>query len=736
MSIQPVVPKLESSTDNTDKPSNLPDRLKNLKDKIDNIVANGRTWPQVTKGVPNIKQGFLPPILVYPLQDYTPITTGIKYDSAGDFITSERLVSKKFGDYEFTDWRGFSISDNNKKLEGNGAVHKLDTEDRFNETKSNFPKVKNGITDYGSLKSSPYSTRDFYLLFNDNLTDYFKHGLQIIDGLNPIENPTGENGGVGGASDLRKSQFPGTPFENNDPVIFGFEIIIDVVASPLFNGAIPEFLTAFSGVSELKSKIPVYQDFKHQFIKLFKTNISLKVESDENMISKNKTNYANTESQKNIYSSGRKAYMGYYLKKVGGLDKLIEANTSGANDSKKYLVDYRKDLIDLEFTEDVSLSIGTLAHLYKLLYWSKPNGKSLVPENLLRFNCDIIVSECRNFTRVRKSIETGDLEVIKDNVSRYIYSLKECQLFFNTMPHNAEIDLSSIATYDTYSVKFDYKYSTSKFERFVPTTNGFGQYVGYDSGAIWKPTTTKGSTQSTIVSSPSFRTINDSNRSTKYLYTKNGLAKALVLEFFGKVPDDKPLPIKFTKPPITDEEPEAPPTIDDLKSDSKKSGDEAAAAEKAKSDKEIIGDDGSKDAKNTTQADSKFKEFVKNLENSGKSQLNKSLSDIVKKGPGTAKNFIDRLKEKTVSNVKVQIANLVNNRVNLLSRTINKLGIGFVGGKGIRPPKNVYTPDQGALGNALTNVTDRFFYDIRNELTDFAGGALSNFLNSASYKKK
>ena len=100
-------------------------------------------------------------------------------------------------------------------------------------------------------------------------------------------------------------------------------------------------------------------------------------------------------------------------------------------------------------------------------------------------------------------------------------------------------------------------------------------------------------------------------------------------------------------------------------------------------------------------------------------------------------NFIERLKESTKKQAKREIATLVNGRVNLLSRTINKLGIGLVGAKGITPPKNLYGPKQSALGNALTNVSDRFFYDIRNELTDFAGDSLSSFLNGSitSFKK-
>ena len=73
---------------------------------------------------------------------------------------------------------------------------------------------------------------------------------------------------------------------------------------------------------------------------------------------------------------------------------------------------------------------------------------------------------------------------------------------------------------------------------------------------------------------------------------------------------------------------------------------------------------------------------------------------------------------------------MVDGRVSLLSRTINKLLIGQVGGKGISPPQNVYTGPQDPMGIAMTNITDRFFYDVRNNLADFAGGAISDILNS------
>ena len=114
----------------------------------------------------------------------------------------------------------------------------------------------------------------------------------------------------------------------------------------------------------------------------------------------------------------------------------------------------------------------------------------------------------------------------------------------------------------------------------------------------------------------------------------------------------------------------------------------------------------------------------------------KSLGELTRKNPDlNVGNFIERLKDKTVKNAKNEIARIVNNRVNLLSRTINKLLIDFVGRKGISPPQNIYHGPQDPMGIAMSNFTDRFFYDIRNELANFGGDALSAFLNSATYKK-
>lgn len=423
------------------------------------IGQTGNPWPQDSYSPvtgdgglrlnPNHKtKGFLPP---------ASIPTNI---NGGEF---------RRGQYVFKDWRGYNIIENQAPI-------LIDTKDKFDKGLS-IPKSNNELID------SPYSTRDMYSIFGDNSTDYFRHGLHVIDNLTPIENPES------GSSNLRLDISLGTPFEQNDPVIFGFDIIIDDITSPLLNGSILDFLRNYNNVSEISSKIPVYEDFKQQFIKFFKTKSTVDINAEKTTISKMRlASTPESPTRDNFFQDmNKKAYMNYYLKKIGGLEKLIEQNTPS---SKKFLVDYNKDIISLSFSEDVTLSMGTLAHLYKLLYWSKPNGKGIVPENLLRFNCDIIVSEVRNYKRVIKAVGDNNIQVIKDNVSRYVYSLRECQFYFNTLPHGVDIDMAGISPFAEggYTIQFDYKYSTVKLERFVPKFDGSGngEYVGYDSGAIWR----------------------------------------------------------------------------------------------------------------------------------------------------------------------------------------------------------------------------------------------------------
>mgnify|MGYP006425590275 FL=1 len=217
------------------------DKITDLKEKISNSASSiiafvSNPWPQTLVNPDFSKtSGFLPPVLIQP--------------SLSVFGKQQEAVKIKYGQYEYEDWLG-------QKITPNGLID-LDTTDRFNESKD-LPKSS------ADLEDIPYSMRDHYMIFDDNKTDYFKHGLQIIDGLTPIENSEG-------ASDLRLSQFKATPFENNDPVMYGFDLIIDGISSPLLNGSVIDFLNQYKGINEMAARIPVYEDFKQQFLKFFKT---------------------------------------------------------------------------------------------------------------------------------------------------------------------------------------------------------------------------------------------------------------------------------------------------------------------------------------------------------------------------------------------------------------------------------------------------------------------------------
>ena len=628
--------------------------------------------------------------------------------SKGGFLPpsylSSQIVDKKIGkgkinEYNWNEdnaWIGHLLNQHIESEYYNGINWcPTDTIERFEEA----PR--------GKIETEGYSTRDHYIRFNDQATDYFKHGLHI-DGYTNLKTGRNERESWDGSGDsFRLASFKNTPYENNDPVSYGFEIVIDAVSSPLLNGAAEDFISQFSYISEIASRAVVMDDFKRQFSKIFKTKGTIKnresYQAEDTLINAQRegqymasntkgilSNYATTDTQTNLYRPGKKAYMGYYLQKVTGLSKLVESNSSI---EKKYLADYNKDTITLSFLEDVSSTMGTLAHLYKLLYWSKPNGKGLIPENLLRFNCDIIVSECRNFNRVRKATKTGDLEVIKDNVSRYIYSLKECQFYFNAMPHEDVIDMGNIKTYGEggagFDVTFDYKYSSSKFEKWIPDADNFGQYVGYNNGAIWK-IGNKGMRSSeakegrwvvTDNSVPKFYTVGTNT------LRANGVTKAIILDAFKVSPESDGEEATLPEGTTTGEFSVTNPT------NTQKPGDSIGEDEESKD---------SKKEERKKKRKSSFDQFKKN-----------------------AKNTAINLAKGAAKFVFSEINNQINVRAKLLEDTINKTR-NLLGEGGLKDgKKNVYP-------RPYTPHSFGIYFDVRNELFNFVGNEIAGIIGGAA----
>ena len=272
---------------------------------------------------------------------------------------------------------------------------------------------------------------------------------------------------------------------DEDPVIYGFDIVIhdtfsigdvktknnntstesdDVrfgrvkgdygynqkFSSPLINGAIPDFIN-FIQVNEVSSKLDVYNDFIRSLKQFF-----------------NDTTYE--------YNS----FKSHYIKSVSGLHSLIE-NATGFAEENKQFTDYGKDKITIECYEDTYLNSGYLAALYKNFTYSKVNGKLLIPENLLKFDMSIIISEVRNFNKVvnatndksdfNNPLNTNNsvnrINVFNDNISRYVYNLYECQFRFPTYSHEDIISNETADFAKSFSFDIYYKFSTMEMEKFT-----------------------------------------------------------------------------------------------------------------------------------------------------------------------------------------------------------------------------------------------------------------------------
>jgi hypothetical protein len=249
---------------------------------------------------------------------------------------------------------------------------------------------------------------------------------------------------------LPLSSFTNTILDNEDPTILGFDIEIDEVTSPLFNGAVDDFINKYGNNQEIGGRDGIYSEFIAQFKKFFKTNAS---------------------------QEGNDVVKNYYITKLTGLDKVGHVKSAGTSgDSGENLfTNFPTDKIEISIKEDVEQNISYLAYLYNLLSRSRIEGKRIIPKNLLRFNLRIIVTEIRNYNRVVKV--GSDFQVLNDLISKKEYNFYECEFFFNNLTHGSSIEIggTSLTTVSDYSLSFNYKFVSSEFHKFVfnPKTQDF-----------------------------------------------------------------------------------------------------------------------------------------------------------------------------------------------------------------------------------------------------------------------
>jgi hypothetical protein len=240
-----------------------------------------------------------------------------------------------------------------------------------------------------------------------------------------------------------KEVYLGTSFtrtfdDNEDPTILGVDMRLNTQNSPLLNQAIISFIKAFGTTyNEISSREDILYRFREQLYKFIPSDLTAD-------------------------ASYRRAKT-FYLQSVTGLDKLVEAG----GPEPKYFIDYAKDVITLEFLEDVSQNMGYLSSLYKTLSYSKISGKEMIPANLLKFDIDIKVTEMRNYKRnVKDPKNPKRINSFNDRISTYYYTLYECQFVFDKMPHGDVVSNSKIETLENFKLSFTYKFATMRFVKY------------------------------------------------------------------------------------------------------------------------------------------------------------------------------------------------------------------------------------------------------------------------------
>ena len=406
-------------------------------------------------------KGFTPPVDLYvdlnnlDSNTGTPVEYGISLTKNGVLVNSGGKVSKTKGDGKLDLGSLFepNLSEDEKsKRYGRKGYSSTDTLKTSVGIISSTPEDRLRGTDNNSILNSYDNFNDFAGKEFTHLLDYFMDGngeytvpRQIVA---PVQNSDGTTSDMD-HKNIYLGSFIRTMDDNEDPTMLGYDINIKYDESPLFNKGIELFIDTISGYSntESGSRKSILENFRSQLTKFLKIDSSSLGGQTANA------------TPKFLGKSGTKVY---YMKNLSGLNNLVE---SGDGDKIKSFVDYGKDVITLQFNEDVSQNIGYLSSLYKSLSWSKLNGKQVIPENLLRFDVDITITEIRKFNRVVGDKSTT-LDVYSDLISKYTYTLYECQFFFPSMPHGDALDMSAPKTVDTYDIRFNYKYSTMKFSKF------------------------------------------------------------------------------------------------------------------------------------------------------------------------------------------------------------------------------------------------------------------------------
>jgi len=333
-----------------------------------------------------------------------------------------------------------------------GQIGNVNTLSDFeSQTSGNFNSPAPNSADNLQYSKNVNFLRDY---FKDGTMHHFKNGLELA-------NKSGNQKNLSNIENL-----------DEDPVIFGFDFIINHVTSPLFQSEvgqggstdIDDFFEFAQGdgnfkIDEIANRKGLYEDFIRQLELLFLSTRGGPFDT----------------------------FKGHYLIGIDGVGDLI--NKSTGLGSEKQFANFGKDKITLTLREDSHLSGGYLTALYNAMSYSKINGKQLIPDNLLRFDATIVVSEMRNYKKVKKAFADPEgleelTKVVSDNVSRYMYNVYDCQFYFDKHSHPGKVQNDTTEVTDSFDLSFFYKFSTMEMEKFKLTENALSKDPAFSSDTV------------------------------------------------------------------------------------------------------------------------------------------------------------------------------------------------------------------------------------------------------------
>jgi len=240
-------------------------------------------------------------------------------------------------------------------------------------------------------------------------------------------------------------------FDSNDkyqdPTWLGFEIMFIADESPLFSfdgatdvNTVERFLNKYQEIPEMEERKEIYKRFKGQIMQYFATS-------------------TNNDTKVNMNKR-------HYVESIIGMEKFI-----------KKIVNYEEDEIEIRLNEDISLRTQYMIDLYNNLVYDYKYKRTMIPENLLRFNMYIKIKDIRPIKMQNPNYDPDtnpNREVFIDSLdagSTYVlYKLYDCNFDFSeSQTHEGTIQISGWNTFGTGNMnnanfKIKYKSISKVFE--------------------------------------------------------------------------------------------------------------------------------------------------------------------------------------------------------------------------------------------------------------------------------